>query len=316
MAVTGSLPPFSAVLKSRDVEDPVNLWVHRPLAYAMAAVLFRTPATPNQVTVAAMTAGIAAGVLWFIGGSTLVSIGGALLWFSSILDGVDGILARAKQMQSDLGRALDGAADMIVAVITVIAAFFHLWAAYQTPYHLPMMAVAVVTAVFQINLYDFYKESYMNSLNPDWDGRTKALEEAQDKLQKANEEGAPWYVRFALRNLADMLTVQARLRTATNPLGRRDHLRFPITPEHARIYRRHNYGPMQVWAMISLCPHTYIMSICAIVGRLDLYLWFRVVVGNALFILAILWQRRATARTLAELEKAGIGPVPDPTPKP
>ena len=94
------LPPFDSLLKSRDVEDPVNLWVHRPLAYAIVAGIYRTSVTPNQMTLAATLVGLAAGACWFIGTSELVVAGGALLWASSILDGADGILARAKRMQS------------------------------------------------------------------------------------------------------------------------------------------------------------------------------------------------------------------------
>ena len=44
--------------------------------------------------------------------------GGALLWISAIMDGADGILARAKNMQSAFGRALDGTADMVVGLST------------------------------------------------------------------------------------------------------------------------------------------------------------------------------------------------------
>ena len=104
------LPPYSTVIKARDVEDPVNVWLHRPLAYAFVALVYRTPLTPNQVTLLAMIFGLAAGSLWLVGSPTLMLVGGVLLWTSSILDGADGILARAKQMQSELGRALAGRA--------------------------------------------------------------------------------------------------------------------------------------------------------------------------------------------------------------
>ena len=56
----GSFPRFETLLKSRDVEDPVNLWLHRPLAYLFARAVYRTPMTPNQVTLLAMFVGVAA----------------------------------------------------------------------------------------------------------------------------------------------------------------------------------------------------------------------------------------------------------------
>ena len=59
--------PF--MLKSREVEDPVNLWVHRPLAYLFVAAIYRTSITPNQITFLALTVGTVAKAL---GASTTV----------------------------------------------------------------------------------------------------------------------------------------------------------------------------------------------------------------------------------------------------
>lgn len=314
--MAGKLPPFMEVIKSRDVEDPIGLWLHRPLAYGLVAAVHRTPLTPNQVTLLSMLAGVIAGVLWLIGSPTLMLVGGVLLWSSAFLDAVDGLLARTKQMHSELGRALDGSADMVVAIVTVLAAFYHIWIKHHLWWHLPLMVVAMVTAVAQIYLYDFYKESYLNSLKPGWDGLTRALVDTTARLDKARAEGASWLARFAWGSYVGMLTSQDRLRHLTNPLGRRDNVRFTVNEETIRIYRRHNYWPMQLWAMVSLCPHTYIMSSCAMFDRLDLYLWFRIVVGNAIFALAIIWQRIATARTLRDFAGVGAPPVPvgDPGP--
>lgn len=307
--MAGKLPPLSQVRKARDVEDPVNVWVHRPLEYGLAALLIHTPLTPNMVTLLAMLMGIAAAVLWIIGTPTLMLAGGVALWSASILDGVDGIVARAKQMQSELGRALDGSADMVVAFVTVAAAFYHIWTTNRNPWLLPWMAVALVTAVAQIYLYDFYKECYINSLDPSWDGRTTTLVDTAARLEQARSAGGSWVARFAWSSYVGMLTLQDRLRGLTNPPGRRDNVRFVVSEEASQIYKRHNYWPMQLWAMVSLCPHTYIMSICAIFDRLDLYLWFRVVVGNAIFVLAIIWQRIATVSTLRDLQMHGVAPV-------
>jgi phosphatidylglycerophosphate synthase len=310
VTMAGKLPPFMDVIKSRDVEDPIGLWLHRPLAYGLVAAVHRTPLTPNQVTLISMLIGVAAGVLWLIGTPPLMLLGGVLLWSSAFLDAVDGLLARTKNMHSELGRALDGSADMIVAIVTVFAAFYHIWVKHHVWWHLPLMVIALLTAVAQIYLYDFYKECYLQSLDPQWDGVNQALAQTTAKLQKARTEGASWLSRFAWGSYVGMLTGQDRLRHLTNPLGRRDDVRFTVNEETIRIYRGHNYWPMQLWTLVSLCPHTYVMSTCAMFDRLDLYLWFRIAVGNAIFVAAIVWQRIATGRTLRDLERAGAPPVP------
>ena len=50
-------------LKSLDVEEPVDVYVHRPLAYVLAKLLLPTPVSPNLVTIASMVVGVYAGVL-------------------------------------------------------------------------------------------------------------------------------------------------------------------------------------------------------------------------------------------------------------
>jgi hypothetical protein len=54
---------------------------------------------------------------------------------------------------------------------------------------------------------------------------------------------------------------------------------------------------MQLWTVVSLCPHSYLMAIFAMIDRLDIYLWVRLVGMNVMFVIAILSQRRASART-------------------
>ena len=45
-------------LKSPDVEETVDLYVHRPLAYVMARALLNTPVSPNFITLCSLVAGL------------------------------------------------------------------------------------------------------------------------------------------------------------------------------------------------------------------------------------------------------------------
>jgi phosphatidylglycerophosphate synthase len=297
-----SLPPFSSVLKSRDVEDPVNLWVHRPLAYGIVALVYRSSITPNQITLVAFILGLMAAACWFVGTPALMVTGGILLWSSAILDGADGILARAKQMQSEEGRALDGTADFLASAATVVAGFYYLWPSPFEPLSPTLMVVAWVTTVAHVYLYDYYKETFLHATRPGRGTPRETAEQVAEKLRRHREQGSGLVVRFALHSHIGLLTNQRRVVGLTNPASL-ELDKLPVTPESARIYRRRAYGPMQVWTAISLCPHTYLFSISAICLRLDLYLWFRAVVANAIFVFALIWQRWATARALEEIRQ-------------
>jgi len=305
---TPALPPFESVLKSRDVEDPVNLWVHRPLAYAFVALIYRTSITPNQITFLALVVGAFAGALFLVGTKTAMLVGGICLWSSAILDGADGILARAKRQFSDVGRAIDGAADGVVGALTVLPAFYHIWITRHSVLELVLMPIAIGTTLFHVYLFDFYKEAYLQHTKPSWDGRPERLSDIAARGQRLRQERAPWYARVTTDIYLGLVQNQIRAVTVLNPRALRHHLTFPVSADSVRIYRTHNRAPMQLWAMVSTAPHAYLMSICAMFDRLDIYLWLRVFAANAVFVLACIWQRVATERTRAELAAASLAP--------
>jgi phosphatidylglycerophosphate synthase len=306
--VVPALPPFETVLKSREVEDPVNLWVHRPLAYLFVAAIYRTSITPNQITFLALFVGLVAGVLFLVGTKTAMLFGGICLWSSAILDGADGILARAKRLFSDVGRALDGVCDALVGVLTVLPAYYHIWVTQHNPLHLWLMPFALGTTLFHVYLFDFYKEAFLQHTKPNWDGVPERLSMIEQRLERLRVEKAPWYIRLTSNMYLGLVQNQIRTVTRLNALALRHHLTFPVNEDSVRIYRKHNRGPMQLWALVSTAPHAYLMSICAMFDRLDVYLWLRVIAANAVFLVACLWQYLATRRTAADWAASGLSP--------
>lgn len=298
------LPPFSQLLKSRDVEDPVNLWLHRPLAYAFCKLIYGTPVTPNQVTLLAICLGLAAAACWVEGSRAAMVWGGALLWTSAIMDGADGILARAKNMQSAFGRALDGTADMLVGLSTVAACLYHL-AIHGADWGFLALGVATtLTTGLQLNLYDFYKELHLRRTRVGRGGEGDDAIVAEQLRQRAKAEGAPWYTRISMGFYADYNRGQENLTRRLNAPALR--LRSGLTTEaSAELYRKLNRRPMQCWMAVSLAPHSYLFAIFGMADRLDLYLWLRLTLMNVLMLLGIALQRRATRRTLDAFEAHG-----------
>lgn len=292
------LPPFAQLLKSRDVEDPVNLWVHRPLAYAFCKLIFRTPVTPNQVTLFAISLGLVAAACWVEGSRSAMIWGGALLWISAIMDGADGILARAKNMQSAFGRALDGTADMIVGLSTATACLWHLFASGADWSLIALGVVAIALTGLHLNLYDFYKELHLRLTRLDRGGEGDDAERAEELRQKALAEHAPWYTRISMTFYADYNRFQENLLRRTNPFALRLMRGVSRSARSAEFYRDENRRPMRLWMAVSLAPHSYLFAIFGMFDRLDLYLWLRLTAMNVLFLLALVLQRKATSRTV------------------
>ncbi len=299
------LPPLSDLTKSREVEDPVNVWVHRPLAYAFVWAVFKTPMTANMITFTSLVVGVMAAVMFLVGTPAAMVAGGLMLWSSAILDGADGILARAKNQQSQFGRALDGSADMIVAGATVSAATVHMWVQNHDPVQMVVAVVATGLTLVHLWLYDFYKESYLRATRLDRGGEGEDSAQVAPRVAEAYRQGR--IIGLCVEKvLVPYLQTQERIVDLTNPAARSRARNLPRNPDTAEAYRRHNYGPMRVWTMISLAPHCYLFSLFAVVDRIELYLWLRLVVMNVLFVVALVWQKRATAWTLAELAPAEV----------
>ncbi|MFI5309374.1 MAG: CDP-alcohol phosphatidyltransferase family protein [Polyangiales bacterium] len=306
---TPKLPAFESLLKSRDVEDPVNLWVHRPLAYGIVALIYRSAVTPNQITALATLVGLGAGVCFFLGTPALMIWGGAMLWASAILDGADGILARAQRSGSDFGRAIDGTADAVVGFGSVLPAFYHLWVTHHDLTVLLLSPVAVLSAIAHIYLYDFYKESYMQQTDPSWSGKPERLTDVDARIARAKAEGAT-VAAMSSRTYGDLMRLQTLVVPRLDPWGSREHLRFSVTPDSVESYRRHNRGPIKLWSMISLAPHCYVMAVCAMFDKLEVYFWLRLVACNVIFVIVMLWQRAASRRSREDLAALGLSPVP------
>jgi phosphatidylglycerophosphate synthase len=296
-------PPLRSVMKSNDVEDPVNRWVHRTLAYLFVRLIFPTSITPNMITLSTVFLGLIAGTAFILGTPAAMVVGGLCLWTAAILDGADGILARAKNLHSEFGRALDGSADSMVAVFTVFPAFYHVWVTYHNPWHLVLMAPALGFTIMHLALYDFYKESYLRATRPTEGSEGNDADHIGSTVQSSQEQGR--IVRWAVRwILVPHLERQKALIHWLNPAAWTLSQRLQSDPRTARIYREENRGPMQLWALISLAPHSYLMAICAMLDRLDVYLYIRVFAMNGVFLVAALWQRYATQQTIERLAGA------------
>jgi CDP-L-myo-inositol myo-inositolphosphotransferase len=90
------------------LDGPVSRYLNRRFSVPAAHLLKRTPVTPNQVSVSALLVALAAAVLIATGA---VIAGGVLVQLSSVIDGIDGDLARAKAMTSRFGGLFDSVLD-------------------------------------------------------------------------------------------------------------------------------------------------------------------------------------------------------------
>jgi phosphatidylglycerophosphate synthase len=119
----------------------------RPIAVAAAARLKHTSATPVQVTIVFGIAGLIAVTCILMG---YYVTAGIFLILKSIIDAMDGELARMKKRPSYTGRYLDSVFDFLLNFIVLIA----IWSVDSNPFWAVLLAFFCLQ--LQGTLYNYY----------------------------------------------------------------------------------------------------------------------------------------------------------------
>jgi phosphatidylglycerophosphate synthase len=293
-------------LKPADVEEPIDRWFHRPLAYVVAKLAYPTPLTPDVITVLSIVAGIAAAACLVLPFRFHAQLGGALIALSAIFDCADGQLARMRKSSSAFGRMLDGMADLIVVVFVGPASIYLGWKLCHKPAWLGWLvlvggALTCVTSSFHTTMYDHYKNTWLRFTDPKFkedDGETydharARWEEVRGQKQSIVHK-VSWFVYlFYLKNARDFVRgFDPKLVDVK-----------PTTPEEKALWRKHGGPP---WAILrswfGLGALLFGLAVFDILEIPQWYIVLRVIVLNAVF---FGWlrgrQRRATREMLAEL---------------
>jgi CDP-L-myo-inositol myo-inositolphosphotransferase len=105
----------------------VSRWLNRPISQRITWLVLRLPgARPIHVTIFNALLALAIPPVMLLGGHAGLVLAGLLFQSASILDGVDGEMARATFRTSPAGAALDSAVDIATNLIFVAALTVHL----------------------------------------------------------------------------------------------------------------------------------------------------------------------------------------------
>ncbi|MGH7359047.1 MAG: NTP transferase domain-containing protein, partial [Candidatus Rokuibacteriota bacterium] len=127
---------------TKEADGPVSRYLNRPVSTRISMALAHLPIHPDAVSLVALL--VAFGAAWSLGVGAGI-LGAILVHLSSVLDGVDGEIARLQVRASPGGALLDGVLDRLAdaAVITGLA----IWALENggSPTSVVLLAVAATT---------------------------------------------------------------------------------------------------------------------------------------------------------------------------
>lgn len=282
-----------------EAEEFFDLIFFRPLAFIIVKLIYRLPITPNQITVVSFIAGLFAS--WYFSKGIASMFAWAALWYTiaNILDCADGQLARLQKSGTLLGRIVDGVVDYIISLAIFIGIGLGLEAAGNGMWLLVILA-GVSSAVHAM-FFDHYQSEFISTVrgDPDKSGLQSELDQFTGEIESLKSEHRDWVKVFFLSLYVWYLHLQQRAST-------REHV-YQFDPQ---TYRRQNLLMIRLWSFLGPTTNRTLLIVCALVGRIEWYLWIVIVAGNAwLYICYVLQQK--IHRRMAEEPCEGL-PVRKP----
>ena len=177
---------FESTLKSSDTEEFIDIHFYRPIGYRWALFFNKIGVTPNQITIASIFIGIAAGICYYFNNIWINILGIFLLIWANSYDSADGQLARMTGQKTYLGRILDGACGEFWFTSIYLAIAFRLypeWGGWS-------FVLAFTTGFFhgkQAGMADYYRNVHLLFLKGKAGSElhsSKVLEEKNKKLKR------------------------------------------------------------------------------------------------------------------------------------
>jgi phosphatidylglycerophosphate synthase len=106
---------------SKPQDGFVSRFLNRPISSRITRVLVKFPIHPSAFTASIFVLPLIAAVFLLRGDYLSVLVGAAIFQVFSILDGCDGEIARAKNLESKFGERLDNVCDFLGSLVYVLA---------------------------------------------------------------------------------------------------------------------------------------------------------------------------------------------------
>jgi phosphatidylglycerophosphate synthase len=106
---------------SKPQDGFVSRFLNRPISRRITRFLLKFPIHPSAWTISIFVLPLIASVFFVRGDYVSVIVGAAIFQAFSILDGCDGEIARAKNLESKFGERLDNFCDFVSSLLYVLA---------------------------------------------------------------------------------------------------------------------------------------------------------------------------------------------------
>ena len=280
---------FKKTLKLAEVEELIDLYFYRPLAYLAVRAVFRTSITPNQITLFSIVVGLAAAACFGAGPATAAA-GAALYAASVILDCADGQLARLKKNGTRMGRVLDGVVDYIVGISAYIGIAVGLKPpAWPASRWWLLMVAAAASNIFHSIAIDYYRTRYLNVMLDTAHGEDEDSRSFAEERAALRAAGRRPLKRWAIGVYLRYLDVQRKTAVPARSNG-------PDWRSKREEFSAANAAIMRLWTLLGSSTQITLLIAAVLLGRFTYYFWAMIIALNLLAAVLYFVQNRIDRR--------------------
>jgi phosphatidylglycerophosphate synthase len=274
-----------------EVEEAVDLFFYRPLAFLLVKSIYKTKITPDQLTLGAIILGLTGGFFYAFGLRQTSIIGALFYILFIILDCSDGQLARLKKNGTKIGRLLDGIADYIVVAAIYVGLAIGYTEGDQPGRILILLAISGVSITIQSLLVDYYRTRFLdivlNRTNTFKDG----INEYRTEYIKIKKLKGKWLEKNVILTYLLYSKIQRSL------IGKKK--RESTVTAAPQDYYNKNRAMMRLWLIMGPSAIRTWLIVCSFIDRFDIYFWVTIAGFNILAIILGIIQRQIDKSYLA-----------------
>lgn len=298
-----NLPSLESTLKSSDTEEFIDIHFYRPIGYRWAVFFHKLGVTPNQITIASIFIGMAAGICFYFEDIRVTLLGMFLLIWANSYDSADGQLARMTGQKSALGRILDGVCGDVWFAAIYIAIALRL----QSEWGWLIWALALTTGYFhsrQAAMADYYRNAHLLFLKGRSGSELDNSSKLKEKYKQISWKKQPFVKLFEMFYLS-----YTKGQEAWTPKFQKFLLILPErygnqVPERLRAtFRTRSLPLMKYTNMLSFNTRVIALFIGLLVKAPWVYFVFEMTVLNIMLLYMVSRHERISSRFSREIEE-------------
>jgi len=267
------LQEYKSSLKLIEVEEVLDLFFYRPLAFVFVKTIYKTNLTPNQITTIALIVGMIGGVFYFFNTHIAITIGAILLIIYDVLDCSDGMVARLKKNGTFFGRILDGIADYFVTVTVYLGIGFGFASNSGNPlFYWMLLGLAGASNIIHAITLDYYRNKFLDFAFHRNSTLGENLDEFELELAKIKKNGGKYFQRIIIWIYLKYSALQVNASSKNTKISKPNY--------NKEDYLKKNKQIIHFWTYLGPTTELTLIIITSFFNRLDLFMWTMIVIAN------------------------------------